>query len=525
MRGAFFKSKKLTFFTKNSPTSNFSNMTQTKQQGALSRFSWLLSIALIIGTPLHALISTFLKFKWGWVNVPHLNLFAQAWKEGFVLSLCILALIQLYLNFKADSIQDDMRSVEQKNSSRPGFKSLHSSKHAVHKYIPHPKLIFFILIYMAVGLLVTLLNWQNTGVSHLAWGARTEWSFLLLLMSWLILIPNWTKKQKDKALKILLSTGLGVLIFGLIIGLFGHETLTFFGFRDDWSTFYLGQAPAYCQRESATTFCRWQSTFSGPNRYAAYLLSLIPLCFFFFKKFMRKHKSAATQALQMLLFTSIILGLISLVNTLSTSAQLALVTTLGVFAFFGANTWLNKRIENRLNKKNVHTHSELLWKSLKALLWITPPLLFICATLFISTQTNYLTGASESAHLTRGLDGLQKLMAAPFGSGIASSGPASYKVGLDFIPENWFLQVAINSGFAGLFLFLGIWIKIIWKLLKQMAENSAEKLNKALPAITLFALLALLTQNLFLHTLEDIGSVLPVMLLVGLSFSLHTEIN
>src|SRR6185295_3375947 len=77
--------------------------------------------------------------------------------------------------------------------------------------------------------------------------------------------------------------------------------------------------------------------------------------------------------------------------------------------------------------------------------------------------------SSLQGHLERSRDGVKHILMHPFGTGLGDSGPASarfYENGIGFIPESWYLQVGIDTGFPGLILFITILILTSRKLLQ-----------------------------------------------------------
>lgn len=413
-----------------------------KSKPLLASSSFAFSLLLILLAPLHGALSVWLIYGLKVGDLASwLPSLVAAWKELIILLLCGLAALRL--------------------AQKPSRWTL-----------PHSLITGFILL----GLAVTAL--QGHGLPAFLWGGRTEFSFLLLLGAWGILIPDWNPKQIVRILRVSLAVGILVLLFGLFLGIVGHDWLVNLGFRDLWSTFSVGEAPSYCQREGGDGFCRWQSAFVGPNRYAGYLLTLLPLV-----AFMRVSKNADLERPKKL--TLLALALISLIFTNSMAAFLGLVGA--IFVGLLASRW-----GARVQKKHLIVGGALvLGLGVAAALWLSQAEL----------------DASSSEHITRSVEGLRLFFANPLGIGLGQSGPAAYKLGIDFVPENWFLQVGINVGWLGLALFLGLWASLLkrmsWKTLTGRAA--------------LLALVAVLVQNLFLHTLEEVGVYAPLMMLVAMA--------
>lgn len=413
---------------------------------SLVTLSWWGLIVLIIGTPIHAFVSTFLLYGIGMETNGLMKLFLQGWKEGLILALAGVAI--LFLVFKRAKL----------------------------------KVIQYLIIgFVVVGLAVTMANWADSSWAHLIWGARTEFSFLILLFALLTLVDFWSQKQKKLVVNVALVTGIVIMIFGVLLGVVGYDFLTNFGYRNDWSTFYVGEAPAFCQREAGTSYCRWQSLLVGPNRYAGYLLTLLPMLWFLVKD--ARYKIGL-----------IIIGIISLIATLSTAGVLGLIAMIA-----GYLIWTNWSKIKKINNLG----------------WWLGGLVILGTVVFLMLLPTFLQKATNLDHYVRSMKALEQFLAQPLGSGLAASGPASFKVGVGSIPENWFLQVAVNTGIGGIVLFLMIIVVGVRDLFKRAKLKLAK--------IAMLALLGIMIQNLFLHTLEDASVFVIMVTLVALALYSNPE--
>ncbi|MDP4038582.1 MAG: O-antigen ligase family protein [bacterium] len=100
----------------------------------------------------------------------------------------------------------------------------------------------------------------------------------------------------------------------------------------------------------------------------------------------------------------------------------------------------------------------------------------------------------------------------PFGRGLGSAGPASFKAPQALITENWYLQIAIEVGIAGLVLFIGFFILNLKELYLKF-KNSQAPLFLALFA----GLIGLSIANLFLHSWADSSLATIFYISLGLS--------
>lgn len=407
----------------------------------LQRTSWVLMLILLALTPLHGLLSTFLLYKLELVNYAGVSLLIAAWKEVLVGLLAVIAVIVGWVKGRA------LTGVQ-----------------------------WFIIGFVAVGLIVSLTNWQQVSLTQFIWGARTEWSFLILLFALVFLMREWTKQQVAILFKVAIGTGVVVLVWGLLVQLVGAEFLVNLGYRNDWSTFYLDQAPAFCQKEGGVDFCRMQSTFVGPNRYAAYLLVILPLFWFGIKRTWQKY-------------LLVMLGVISLGLTLSSTAWLALGLMVVVYV-----AWLYRQ----------------LWLGYWKIIGGVGAVVVLGGGVLTMKFGQNLLDASGSEHFIRMIDAAHKFVENPLGFGLGTAGPASYKVGAGLIPENWYLQVAINTGIFGLVMFMAIWVEVF----RGIYIDCKKQVSKW-QLIAGLALIGVLAQNFFLHTWEEPGMYVVLMLLVG----------
>lgn len=135
-----------------------------------------------------------------------------------------------------------------------------------------------------------------------------------------------------------------------------------------------------------------------------------------------------------------------------------------------------------------------------------------------NTQLQYflLHGRYNEAQQIEGSDygrinalesGVTSIKEHPWGNGLGTAGPASFRSDTPVITENWYLQIAIEIGLIGLVLFGVFFIDNIRYLLR---------LDSVFAKVLSASILGLLVTNLFLHAWAD--STLGIMLftLMGL---------
>lgn len=100
------------------------------------------------------------------------------------------------------------------------------------------------------------------------------------------------------------------------------------------------------------------------------------------------------------------------------------------------------------------------------------------------------------------------IISRPFGHGLGSAGPASFRTTNPVIPENWYLQIAYEIGIVGLVLY----ILAFAGLMGDFIRNRQDWLASGLFAITC----GVLVSNLFLHAWADSTLALVLFILYGL---------
>lgn len=410
----------------------------TKTIKKLSKVSAYLCSILLLLSPFHALISTFLLHKLGLSDFGLIKIIIQAWKE--IIIIILLTITSLLLITKA---------------------------------IKWHKLITITIAFSLLAIITTLFFIPETNLfSAIIWGIRTEILWLYLGLAIFLLAPLWSNKDHQQLSKHLIIGLVISLTFAFILQIGGHELLVHLGFRNDWSTFYLDQAPAFCQKESGTEFCRWQAGFAGPNRFAAYLLALIP--FLFLKR----------------LWFVLTLTIIASLATLSQSALIAI--------FFGASIYLIIKFQ--------------LWKYLitKIITIITLLGITLLAILFLYSGPPAGLDISSQEHIIKFKQGIMQFIENPLGAGLSATGPAAFKLGATSVPENWFLQVLINQGLIGLLLYLTWWFYLL------KSQFGKQKIKLELMFLTISPALLILIQSFFLHPFEDFGVTTTMFIAMSL---------
>lgn len=298
----------------------------------------------------------------------------------------------------------------------------------------------------------------------------------LLVMTYIIKLVD--KDDRRKLTSLFLGSGFVALLMGLLVfWLYGGEGLTMFGYRPDWSTFYAGEALAYCQKIENSDVCRFQGFMSGPNQLGVYLVLMMVVGLDFLKKWKLKA-----------LLSIVCLALLYL--TFSRSSMIA-----GIIVLIGYIGWENRDfiLKNKLKFLGAGIVGALL------------SLLMIGDNIY-----EFLNRPESNSQRLEFLSNGWNLWKENFifGNGAGTAGPSSrFLEGRELITENWFLQVGAQFGLIGLGLFVG-WYGLVMKKLYE---------NKSLLGFLLMT--ALLVPLNLLHTFEASAFV------YGLIFLLSTQLD
>ena len=209
-----------------------------------------------------------------------------------------------------------------------------------------------------------------------------------------------------------------------------------FGYAPYSGEYTPGVAVASCQYlEHTQTVCRAVSTFGGPTRYGTYLLLilglLLPLVIASEAIYSRKNRN------------------------LYPPRPYPSQYFPHLFAF-NLDRDFPRRFRNFFIAE-ARTKCSLRTIGLGVIAIFTAILITGTALVFsnIDLKTVLIRASSTSAHAQLFKEGTQKLIAQPLGYGLGTAGPASVHFE-KFLPENWYLQIGLEIGIAGLVIFLGI---------------------------------------------------------------------
>lgn len=128
-----------------------------------------------------------------------------------------------------------------------------------------------------------------------------------------------------------------------------------------------------------------------------------------------------------------------------------------------------------------------------------------------------LTEGSTDQHWRAMTGGIGRVLANPLGCGAGCAGPASYYGDDPRIAENYYIQIAEETGVAGLILWIGIAIMVAQRLWRQRQDYLARALLAAFLGISAIAL--------WLHVWADDPLSLTWWLLAGAALGYYSSVS
>jgi len=347
---------------------------------------------------------------------------------------------------------------------------------------------FLVLSYFIYGIGITLANWL--WLAYIIHGGRYDFFFLWILLIYKhsaeFLHISWEKLIKY----FLISASSSIFLWFLVKFVFWEDRLIFFWFTDYW---------AYSTTQSAVPTHHWlersgikrfQWILEWPNAMWYFLIVYTTLMLHIQKNKFQFHN---------VLFVIFMFWLVLL--TYSRSALLG-IWVAGVSLFL-------------LNIKFIYHRVK------KYILPIVAGFLIIFGTLGIVFQEKIfyavIRPGSTAWHMERMEIWVDRFLEKPFGSWLATSGPAfrsvhEGEISLEdeayYIPESWFIQQLTEWGFIYFALFLLIFLNILYRLSKQSH-------------LLMVGMIAVLVMNVFLHIFESTHLTYSFFLILWVLFAKH----
>ena len=424
----------------------------------LTLIASFLIIFIIVLVPFHAFLSIYLSSLFG-----HYTLF-RLWKEFL---LVIILLIAIYFAFFDKQIR---------------------------KIVFSQKLTYLILLFLTVQLIWGIVSYLHKEVSTKAlfYGLLVNCRyFIFFLACYVISLKN--KSLIKKIPKMILYPALMVVIFGLLqIFILPNNFLSHFGYGPKTIL-------PFETINANSHYVRIISTLRGSNPLGAYLI--VPISFL--GLYLIKNK----KRIQIGLF---LLGsILVLIFSFSRSALLGAIVALGIIIF--------------LSIKSAKIRKNLFIGGFIGILIIIALLISFrnnpkVQNVLLHTQTHSASKiSSDQAHLSALRIALNQVIAFPMGKGPGTSGPASVynKYHAARIPENYFLQIAEETGLIGIGLYLAITFYLMYCLWQNRENNLGLILFASLVGISIV--------NLFLFGWSDDTLSYLWWGIAGIAFTITTK--
>jgi len=372
-----------------------------------------------------------------------------------------------------------------------------------------------------IGILLWVSFFQGTSLKWIVYWLRYDVGFLVLMMIMRRVLPLWNITLRD-ILKVFLISGWWMLVMWFLIRyVFGESILTLVWFSDKVSVWGAGWPPPIFHGIAGAAVIRFQGMLEGPNQMAFFLLLYIGA---YMTVFAQKRRYFFMNMLVVLFL------LFLLMQTYSRSWYLgAILWMMYVFGYSFISI---------LKKGNILKRYKITLRKI-----ITFFIAVTCIALVFMLQFGnkiapiFERHGSTSWHFERMYIGWLRFIEHPMGHWLAQAGPASravfevnqnpvadsditdttishvvtklHKRNPDFIfntetyyiPESWYIQLMIEGGILGVFLF-GITILCILFWLRN---------NKYL----LGATLGILLMNLVLHSFESVHTAFMWSIIVA----------
>lgn len=394
---------------------------------------------ILVLMPVHAFLST-----WGGSSIGPLWLW-KSWKE--ILLVCLVVLTLGWLLSKPPVIKDLARS----------------------------PLAVLLGAYLLLSAVMALLLIESTGQEATFVGVAMNLRYLgagalaYLLFRYGAVAPEWI----TRAFWFVLAAGVTVAAIGIMqVLLIPADFLAMFGYEKGVTI-----APATLVDDNPDKL-RAFATLRGPNDFGAYLILPLIIVIAWLKKVPLWVSAGSLVVLSW-----------ALVLSSSRSAWLGAIAAAVGLVILQAGRRLGLYKIGALVLSLIVAGSILLYASIHI------PALRM-AVFHSSPGDPSLTEGSTDDHIEATLGGIDRAVDAPLGCGPGCAGPASYYGDSPKISENYFVQVAEETGLLGLALFTGLLGIVSVKLLRL-------KENVLLGRVLFVALMGHIVVGMLLHVWVD----------------------
>jgi len=414
-----------------------SSKSLAQKTNRLATYMAVVILVVFLLLPFHALLTTWAASNFGYVDQ------FKVWKEAIILLLSLGCVVLLIID---------------KPLRQQFFKS---------------KLAGLIALYILLGLLRTIYGYSQgaLGLEAIAFGVIGEWRYLAFFLVVGLVTARSNLLQRLWPFAVIAPATV-VVLFGLLQQfVLDKNFLAHFGYGP-------GTIPPYQSVDQKTGFARIQSTLRGPNPLGAYLTMIVTFVTGLFYRF-KSYR-----------FSFGFLGVASIIlmfYTYSRSAWVGLVISLA--------TWSILVIQNKKVLKLTMIAGVVGLICLAAAVYSLRHNNYV-QNVFFHTDETSMSGTSTNFLRTQAItDGLKDVIDYPLGQGLGSAGPPSARSTAPNIAENYYIQVAQETGIIGLLIYLAITVGVAYRLF--------ERRDQLLCQVLFASLIGLSAINLVSHAWMD----------------------
>ncbi len=313
-------------------------------------------------------------------------------------------------------------------------------------------LMIAIAVYAVLHLVLLPIFWQ--GLTSSVAGLMIDLRYLLYFVLVYVAVKLYPDYRR-KFIVLGIAGALIVFVFAILqVFILPYDVLKYVGYSKDTIIPYLVVDRNY-------DYVRINSTLRGPNPLGAYScigLGLLTSWVVFNGNKMHKQKT--------LLLTALMAfgGLVALWASYSRSAAVAAIVAIAIV--------LGVRFSRNVTKKIWIICMIALFSALGFLFTLkdTP---FVSQTILHENPGMVDTPSSNDGHINSLIDGQKRVLLQPLGGGVGSTGSASLYGSSPLIVENQYLLIAHEAGWAGLVLFLLIFVGVLCRLWEQRQDYLA----------------------------------------------------
>ena len=345
------------------------------------------------------------------------------------------------------------------------------------KHIFKDKLFWAIGIFVLLHLLLMAIQPTNIEAELLALAYNTRYLVFFVYAVLLAHLHNRAHLVK-RSLQVVLASAAIVLVFGVLQhAVLPANTLEKLGYSEDAGVFPVVLV------DNNPDFPRVFSTQRNPNAYGSYLIIIITIAMVYLR-FARQHAS------RYVLVGIIGLGFINLLYTYSRSAWLGFVFTVVALMALLIKQGIHRKMkrEVKLVALSVMVASTVIAGGMLYALSENMTL----QNIVYHTTDQSTAQSSDEVRLAYWRSSLDAMREQPLGGGPGTAGPVSIHTDSPNINENYYLQIALEVGIAGLLAFLVIIVMVFSRLWRWSTKSP-------IAAALMASLVGLAITNMFAH--------------------------